>query len=202
MNLKILNIHGYGGSAQNTVFRLMDELYPSQVVSPQIDYDTTSPDTVVSILDKLIRAESVGAIVGTSFGGFFACCVGSQYEVPIILVNPCLLPFITLRQISDTYNLSKYGKRLFELFGQHMGVLDKRYLSTIVGKSDEIINHQSTTAYLVKSKRWYEIDGNHQIGRTNELSAAFREIFNYYEEKLGKCNTDSKFQKEIENSTT
>lgn len=186
MNYKILN-HGYGGSAYNTVYRVLDELYPGQVVSMQLDYNTTSLNTVVSMLDKQIKTENVGAIVGTSLGGFFACCTSNQYEVPIILVNPCLLPFITLRQITDAYNFSRYGKQLFELFGQHMSALDKRYLSTIVGKSDEIINHQATTAYLVKSKRWYEINGSHQIEHTNEFSATFREIFNYYDKNLHKA---------------
>ena len=181
--MKILNIHGYGGSAHNTAYKTLDELYPGQVISNQMDYDTHTPDNVLSILERLAGSEKVNAIVGTSFGGFFACCLSSKFDVPIILVNPCLLPFVTLRQTSSGYR-SDYMARLFKLFGEHMGQLDSRYLSTIVGRSDELIDHAATTRYLAKGRAWYEIDGSHQLERTDELAAAFRDIFEYYHENL------------------
>lgn len=184
--MKILNIHGYGGAAHNTIYKILNEICPNQVISPQFDYDTYAPDTVVSILDRLVEDEQIGMIVGTSLGGFFACCISQKHELPRILVNPCLLPFITLRQISGAYNFARYGRQLFELFGKHMGNLDRRYLSTVIGKSDEVIDHQATTAYLVKSNRWYEIDGGHHLEHTDELSAVFQEIMNYYNDNLSK----------------
>lgn|GEM_PF-805883 len=180
----ILNIHGYGGTAHNTAYNILNKFCPGQIVSPQFDYDKYSPNNIVSILERLIEAENISVIVGTSLGGFFACCMNRKHEMPIILVNPCLLPFITLRQISNTYNFARYGKQLFELFGQHMGELDRRYISTIVGKSDEIINHETTTKYFIRNKRWYKVNGGHHLERTDELSAAFQNILIYYNKYL------------------
>jgi len=184
MNCNILNIHGYQGTSHNTTYQVLDEHCPGQVVSPQFDYDKYTPNNIVSILNRLVEAENIGVIVGTSLGGFFACCMNRNHEMPIILVNPCLLPFITLRQISDTYNFARYGKQLFELFGHHMGELDKRYISTIVGKSDEIIKHETTTKYFVGNKRWYEVNGGHHLEGTDELAVAFHDILTYYDKYL------------------
>jgi len=185
--MKILNIHGYHGSAKNTAYRVLEKLYPCQIVSLQFDYDKYAPDNMLSILERLVKEENIGAIVSTSLGGFFACCLSHNREIPVILINPCLLPFITLRQISDSGALPTLcGKQFYELFGKYMGELDNRYLSVIVGKSDEIINHAATTRYLLTIGRYYEIDGGHSFEQTEELEKALLEIFAYYDENLPK----------------
>ena len=183
--MKILNIHGYNGSAHNTAYGILENLFPGQIVSPQFDYDRYTPNNVMSILERLIKEDKIEAIVGTSLGGFFASCLSTNLEIPVILINPCLLPFITLRKISETGSISTLaGNQFYELFGNHMGNLDMRYLSVIAGKSDEIINHKEITKYLVKTSRYDEIEGGHSFENTEVLASKISEIFRHYQENL------------------
>ena len=59
------------------------------IVSLQIDYVITSP---IEILERLKGYKNVSCIVGNSFGGFFAYVLSNIYNIPSLLVNPCIPP--------------------------------------------------------------------------------------------------------------
>ena len=66
----ILNLHGLNGSAHNTNYKLLSEIYSKDmIVSPQIDYAVTSP---TDIIERLKEYKNVSYVVGNSFGGFYA----------------------------------------------------------------------------------------------------------------------------------
>ena len=66
----ILNIHGYGGSAQNSAYTALLSL-GCDVTSPQLDYDAVCPEKVLKTLRGNGCDMSRGYFdKGTSFGGF------------------------------------------------------------------------------------------------------------------------------------
>ena len=48
--MKILNIHGYRGSCENSSFAALSAL-GAEMISPQIDYDKQSPDEILLSLN-------------------------------------------------------------------------------------------------------------------------------------------------------
>ena len=88
----ILNIHGYGGSAQNSAYTALLSL-GCDVTSPQLDYDAVCPEKVLKTLREMAVTCHADTLIGTSFGGFFAALLCAELHLPTILVNPCLMPF-------------------------------------------------------------------------------------------------------------
>ena len=96
--MKILNIHGYKGSAKNSAYEALTAL-GHEVTSPELDYDTLSPDETLEML--LREAGECGAemLVGSSLGGFYAAVMSVRLGLPAALVNPCLMPFLHLPRL-------------------------------------------------------------------------------------------------------
>ena len=94
----ILNIHGYGGSAQNSAYAALLSL-GCDVTSPQLDYDAVCPEKVLKTLREMAVTCHADTLIGTSFGGFFAALLCAELHLPTILVNPCLMPFDILPRL-------------------------------------------------------------------------------------------------------
>ncbi|QEJ96408.1 YqiA/YcfP family alpha/beta fold hydrolase [Treponema phagedenis] len=70
----------------------------------------TSPAKTLNKINHIIQNEHIDLIVGHSLGGFFAAA--SLYEVPKILINPCLNPHLELPSVSWMMYRMKYWKSL------------------------------------------------------------------------------------------
>ena len=68
--MRVLNLHGLGGSGENTNSRIIRKMYPkAELVSETIDYFHTNPE---DIIDKYCSYGKFDFVLGNSFGGFFA----------------------------------------------------------------------------------------------------------------------------------
>lgn len=76
----ILNIHGYGGSAQNSAYTALLSL-GCDVTSPQLDYDAVCPEKVLKTLREMAVTCHADTLIGTSFGGFFAALLCAELHL-------------------------------------------------------------------------------------------------------------------------
>ena len=60
--MKILNIHGYKGSAENSACLVLKEL-GHDVISPQIDYDAENPEKILDELKNIFTKNKPDYIV-------------------------------------------------------------------------------------------------------------------------------------------
>lgn len=168
--MKILNIHGYKGSAENSACLVLKEM-GFDVISPQIDYDAESPEKVLDNLRKIFTENKPDYIIGTSLGGFFALLLSIESEIPTALVSPCLLPFITLSDLGYNNDLGEF--EFAELF-RELSKVDFQNVSAIIGEQDEIISYHKLTKVLVKNCTVIP-DGKHS-GATLPLKEFFGEL--------------------------
>lgn len=143
--MKILNIHGYKGSAENAACIVLKE-QGHDVISPQIDYDTANPEKILEKLKNIFTENKPDYIVGTSLGGFFALLLSIESKIPAILVNPCLMPFITLPELDYGRDISGFIK-LFGNFSQ----INQSNVCTIIGGNDEVISYHDFTKQLISN---------------------------------------------------
>lgn len=174
--MRILNIHGYKGNPENSAYIALCELgYKS--FSPAIDYDATETDKIFQYLDNIIDEYKPDLIIGTSLGGFFAAVISSQRNMPAILVNPCLMPFVTLPRLEFKNDIRPFIKKFAEL---HKISSDNIY--TITGRCDEIIDYHDFTKKMFGNKYYREIpDGKHS-GATLPLKEYFSLILQNIQE--------------------
>lgn len=170
--MKILNIHGYMGSAENSAFSAL-KATGAEVISPQFDYDKENPDKLLEKLEDMISENSVELITGTSLGGFFSLVLSVRTGLPVILINPCLMPF----EIIPRYGYNGSLNEFIRIFGEFANA-DKDRMYAIIGGDDEIIDSHDFTAKFIPN---HEIvpDGKHS-GATLNLDERIPRILNNY----------------------
>ena len=169
--MKIINIHGYRGSCENSSFAPLSAL-GAEMISPQMDYDKQSPDEILLSLNDLWQQNGCQAIVGTSLGGFYAALLSIKHHAKTVLINPCLLPFLLLPQIEESQNTLLFD--YLRLFAD-ISKVDKNQILAIIGEQDEVIStHDFTQNLLGKSRCICVPDGKHS-GWTLPLNDIFKQ---------------------------
>ena len=168
--MNILNIHGYQGTPQNAACSALQAL-GCNVISPAIDYDSVSPQELLQTLRQTVREQKTGMLAGTSYGGFYAAVLSAELHLPVILVNPCLLPFLHLPRLGFQQDILP----LIPLFGSLSGI-DRNIVRCIIGADDEIIDTHDFTQNLLGSEHCRIVPGGKHSGATLPLEAYLREV--------------------------
>ena len=91
--MKILNLHGFLGKADNRNYAALCEIMPKEnIISPQIDFMKEKPDDIIVQLSFIADDEQPLIVMGQSLGGYLAYNLARWYSLPCILTNPCLFP--------------------------------------------------------------------------------------------------------------
>lgn len=168
--MKVLNIHGYKGSAENSACITLKNL-GHEVISPQIDYDSESPEKILDDLRKIFLENKPDYIVGTSLGGFFALLL-SRENIPTVLVNPCLKPSVTLSELG--YEIDETRKTELLKAENMIEKMDCRNITAIIGGQDEIISYHDYTKKVIKNN--YVVPEGKHSGATLNLDYWLRRL--------------------------
>ena len=187
--MHILNIHGYHGTPKNAAYAALQANGCDKITAPAIDYDAESPDSILGRLRYIAADQNIELIVGTSLGGFFAAVLAAERDLPVMLVNPCLLPFLHLPRLGFTGEI----KPFIPMFGT-LHRLDRDNVSCIVGGQDEVIDSHDFTQKLLGNARFRIVPEGKHSGATLPLPDYFGEMLHYYTEVLpGKELAESVF---------
>ena len=163
----ILNIHGYKGSSENAMYRILAELFPGKgITSPQLDYDAMTPSEIRKALDSLI-SEDVELITGTSLGGFFAADLWARHKtIPAILLNPALRPWEQLTRLGYAGNdsLNAEYQSVFEDARLNAEENDKDNFYVISGKNDEVVGVIDPLGFSMGYEEFCQSEDNITIG--------------------------------------
>ena len=164
--MHILNLHGCNGTPQNAAFAALQAIGYTNVTSPAIDYEADPPEIILDRLRTIIRKERIGLLTGTSLGGFFAAVLSAELHLPVILVNPFLMPFLTFPEYIQGY-MAAFGT---------LSKIDKKLVSCIIGEEDEMLGDHQFTRDLLENERFRSIPGGHHSGATLPLREYFVEV--------------------------
>lgn len=171
--MTILNIHGYQGNPKNSAYSALTEIGYREIIAPAVDYDNENPCDVINSLNKIRVENNTDLIVGTSLGGFYAAVLSAMNDVPVILINPCLTPFLI------EFLPQAEIKALISLFG-NLSKLNLSNVSCIVGDADEVLGDHYFTEQLLCNQRFRRIAGGMHSGFTLPLKEYFEEIMHDY----------------------
>ena len=173
-HVTVLNIHGYHGSPENVPHRTLKELKCETVVSPVIDFDSESPESVLNRLRYYVSGKFVDFIVGTSLGGFYAAVLAAEFDLPVILVNPCLMPFLHLPRLGYKGDINEYVR----MFGT-LADLDEENVCCIVGDADQVIDTHDMTELMFGNERFRRVPKGKHSAATLHLNDYFAEVLPY-----------------------
>ena len=171
----VLNLHGYHGSPQNAAFSALQENGCTAVTSPAVDYDAVSPAALLEQLRALAAEKQIGIITGTSLGGFYAAVLAAELHLPVLLVNPCLMPFLHLPRLGYPHDI-----RAFLPFFGELSALAADQVCCIVGGDDEVIDTHDFAKHLFGNPDFRIIPGGRHSGFTLPLKDYFREMLQKY----------------------
>ena len=111
--MKILNLHGFMGEADNKNYKALCGIFPAEdIISPKLNYKETSPEKLLEQLSDMVDTDDY-IFVGQSLGGWYADKLSRRFRRPCILTNPCNYPhkleLITASGISEDY-VEQYSK--------------------------------------------------------------------------------------------
>ena len=90
--MKILNLHGFMGEADNKNYKALCGFMPAEdIISPKIDYMNTSPEKLLRQLADMVGSDDF-IFVGQSLGGWYADKLSRKFRRPCVLTNPCNYP--------------------------------------------------------------------------------------------------------------
>ena len=90
--MKILNLHGFMGEADNKNYKALCRIFPSEdIISPKIDYINTAPEELLKYFSDMVNTDDF-IFVGQSLGGWYADKLSRKFKRPCILTNPCNYP--------------------------------------------------------------------------------------------------------------
>lgn len=90
--MKILNLHGFMGEADNKNYKALCKIFPAEdIISPKIDYINTAPEELMKCFSDMVDTDDL-IFVGQSLGGMYADKLSRKFKRPCILTNPCYYP--------------------------------------------------------------------------------------------------------------
>jgi len=93
-NNKILYLHGFASCGEgNKSSELKKYFGEGNVLSPDL---SPSPFDTITMVERLLRSEDIGLIIGSSLGGFYATYLAEKYQMRAVLLNPSTEPWKTL----------------------------------------------------------------------------------------------------------
>ena len=167
--IKVLNLHGLGGNADNTTYKELLKLFPTgQIDAPQIEYETTEPYEIF----RTYLNKRYDLIVGTSFGGFFAFVLGAMTGTPTVLINPCVPPEIYIPNLVEGYEYTDQLSHVWDKFKRgskrwRSGVgKEERYgvanSYVVLGTEDELLDPKLTEEVL-PATRFEKLQKGHRM---------------------------------------
>lgn len=179
---KILYLHGFmSGANSMTVDRLdLKYGYKFEFVVPELNGDI---DHSISIVNDFIAKEKPRMIIGSSLGGFYALVCNSG-DIPVLVVNPCVDPYVHMQQYLDkdleyyckrrdgevSYRLTQEVLEKFKKYDVVSAIKSKReHLCALLCTNDEVLG----TSHLDLFKTVWEEEEKEEYKKVSIITAQF-----------------------------
>jgi uncharacterized protein len=92
---KLLYLHGFNSSADSKKAQqfkaFINKRYGAEfLICPDL---ADEPNDAITQLENILKHESVGGIIGSSLGGFYALWLANTFNKKAVLVNPAIQPW-------------------------------------------------------------------------------------------------------------
>lgn len=160
---RLLYIHGYKGSTNGVSFNRLKKYAKDDYEMFAIDYDETRPiDTIRKIL-YYVYDNNIDIIIGSSLGGFLTM---NCYEIPRIVINPCMIPSEELPKIGYDGPENDYKYLEDGILHRKAGRLEKHTCIGCFAENDELLGAKYINTFKKKGYKTYNIDGGHHVSES------------------------------------
>ncbi len=132
--MKILNLHGFLGAADNRNYKALCDIVDAEdILSPAMPYLEKSPEEITAwLMDMIVPEEYI--FVGQSLGCWYADRLSRMCKRPCILTNPCYFPADL-----ELINGSGIEKEFIEQYREKSPKEKNPLACTVCGDADTLI---------------------------------------------------------------
>lgn len=176
----ILYIHGFASCGDSNKTRQLKAYFGAKnVLAPDVP---VIPDDAVVFLRRLIEANAVTLLIGSSLGGFYATLLASEFSIDAVLLNPSVHPYTTLAPYVGINTFWCSGEPfewrreyLLQLarIAETMPLPDSRVL-VLLQSGDEVLDYKVAQEAYGAYEVVVEQGGNHRFENLPEYLARIR----------------------------
>ena len=168
----ILFIHGFGSSGDSFKANLVRKYFKKEgVLSPSLSYvPELAMGTLKEIIELCLKKDEKVYLLGSSLGGFYATYLSSLYELKSVLINPAVMPHVTLKR-SLPKAMNYYDESYFEWRESYLLQLEKfavlpknqKNLLLMLQKGDEVLDFRQALGKFPDAQLILEDGGAHHF---------------------------------------
>ena len=184
--MKILYLHGFGSffDPESDKIRSLGKL--GTVVGVDIDYNLGSM-AVSDRLGRVILNEKPDLLVGTSLGGYWAACLGEQWGITFVALNPSIRPSESLLRYVGTKD---FRGNDITLTATQVALYPKMYTGgnglVIVESGDKVLDPVKTLQYCHHNFLTMSFaGGSHRFEQTEKALPFIEQFYNSTETSYG-----------------
>lgn len=177
-NPAVLYLHGFTSGPQSQKAQAMHSRMAERgmgkaFVCPQLP---AAPAEAVRLTEEIVETQPVVALVGSSLGGYYATWLAEKYDLPAVLVNPSVVPSMSLEKYLGEQRWLYSGER-FDFTRQHIEELraidvpmladPKRYW-LMVEEGDETLDYRQAVRRYAGARQTVLPGGDHSFTRWTE----------------------------------
>jgi len=157
--------HGYGGKAK--ALREYCAKKGKPFFAPSLSY---VPELAMQTLEELLLVCDDVSLIGSSLGGYYATYLAEKYNLKVVLINPAVRSYDTLRRmLGEAPNF--YDGSTFEWRESHLEML-KKYESKIINqtnvmlmlqKGDDVLDYRDAIKKFPNALTILEEGGSHSF---------------------------------------
>ena len=121
--IMIFHFHGFASGGNSWKIGELKKHLPNEtIIAPTLPVD---PQEVVKLFEHVVTEQGKpGLLIGSSLGGFYAYYAATRFNIPAVLINPSITPWVTLQGYIGI-NKRYYSGEPFEWKAQYLDSLKK-----------------------------------------------------------------------------
>jgi predicted esterase YcpF (UPF0227 family) len=190
----LIYLHGFNSSPHSEKAQITIEYFEKNANTFKVYVPAlpSSPLASIQVVDELVQslgANSVVGFIGSSLGGYYSLYFQRRYQLPVVLINPAIKPYMLLLDYLGE-NINPYTGECYNVEKRHMDDLkslevtpaclpDKTFL--LVQTADEVLNFQQAVSVLDGAKMCIQDGGSHAF---DDFLKVLPSIKNFFEAQL------------------
>jgi predicted esterase YcpF (UPF0227 family) len=186
----LIYLHGFNSSPQSEKARITSEYFEKRSTSLKVYVPSLPPGPrkaiqTVDELVKLLGRESIAGFIGSSLGGYYSLYFRHRYQLPVVLINPAVKPYLLLLDYLGE-NMNIYTGERYQVEMTHMDELKSLEVNTVVSPdkvflltqtADEVLPFQQAVTALDGAKMWIQSGGSHSFDGYSKVLPAINFFF-------------------------
>ena len=169
MAQRVIYIHGFNSSEKSFKAVRFGEYMAHCGVEYCVPRLSHEPFHAIIQIEQLLTPNTV--LLGSSLGGFYATYLSQKYQLPAVVINPAVKPFLLLSSFLGS-NYNPYQDTHYELNKSHISALKSLSISDLQQPSllyllqqtgDEVLAFQQAVKYYSQCKQHIEFGGDHSF---------------------------------------